>query len=195
MNLIERVNANIEGRMALFGDGEAVLLIKYASLEGDHVEIGCLWGGTAVLAALAKIEAGVKGKVYTIDFMTGGYWVHGDPCVKSRIPTYEDVINNLHKFGVEDSVTVVKTKSNPWPLDKKIKPITVLIDGGHSYEDCLIDWQNVKALEPDYVLIHDYNTDKHPGVQSVVDDVIFKDTDWQHIETVGTLIVFKKANG
>lgn len=193
MILTKRVIDNITGRLALFGDEEADLLIKYASLLGNHVEIGCLWGGTAILAALAKVDVDVEGHVYTIDFMTGGYWVHGDPCVELQIPTYEDVIRNIKVCGVADRVTVVKAKSNPWPLSKAIKPTSVLIDGGHSYEDCLADWQNVKALEPDIVLFHDYATGRHPGVQRVIDEVVFKDCAWQYTETANTMIVFKRA--
>jgi hypothetical protein len=192
MMLTQYVMDNIEGRLALMHEGEPELLIKYASLEGDHVEIGCLWGGSAILAALAKRKAKSEGHIYTIDFMTGGYWVDGDPGAKLKVPTMKAVLDNLKTFGVDESVTVLKTFSDPWPLED-VKPVTVLIDGGHSYEACLKDWENVKAVKPKFVLFHDYATGKHPGVEKVVDEVVRKDEDWRHVETVGTMIVFESV--
>ena len=77
MNLYDRISNKMIGRLATFPE-ELDLLVKYTETEGDHLEIGCLWGGTAVLVALAKIKKKVSGHVYTVDFMQGGMWVKGD---------------------------------------------------------------------------------------------------------------------
>ena len=63
---------HIRGRIAT-RPREAALL--YETIEpGDlYLEVGCLWGGTAILAA-HKAD-----RVITIDFMRGGYWETGDP--------------------------------------------------------------------------------------------------------------------
>jgi hypothetical protein len=192
MNITKWVQDEIDGRLAMITPGETDILIKYASLPGDQVELGCLWGGSAIIAGLAKLQAGVKGHVYTVDFMTGGYWVNGDPGVKLRLPSHEAILGNVRYFGVEKMVSVIKAKTHPWPLDENIQPKTVLIDAGHSYEACLQDWKNVSFLKPDYVLFHDYDTGKHPGVKEVVDKVVKSDPAWRVAEQANTMIVFER---
>ena len=44
MRLTKYFKSGLIGRMAIL-KGEDKLLEKYAALAGDHVEIGCLWGG------------------------------------------------------------------------------------------------------------------------------------------------------
>jgi cephalosporin hydroxylase len=192
LTILEWIKAKIVGRIAI-ADSDANLLMKYAALPGDHVEIGCLWGGTAILSALAKREAGVDGRIYSIDFMTGGFWERGDPCMNRQVPTHDTILKNLKTFDVADRVTVIKDKSSPLPLNANVHPVTVLIDGDHSYEGCLEDWQNVKALKPDYVLFHDYNTGYHPGVLKVVDEVVKNDPRWREVECVNQTIVFERV--
>lgn len=191
-DIVESINNNIVGRLAIFGIEEARTIYDVVKEPGDHIEIGCLWGGTAILAALAKRENNVPGHIYTIDFMQGGYWVHGDPCVGYALPTLDKVLDNMSNFGVNDLVTVFKIASNPWPIANHVHPVSVLIDGGHSYEACLQDWINVKKLQPQFVLIHDYGTGKHPGVQSVVDDIVLKDEDWKLDKIVNTMVVMER---
>lgn len=191
MNLYEQINSKIIGRIAI-RPAEAELLSKYAGKEGDYLDIGCLWGGTAILAALSKIENDVDGHVYTIDSMRGGYWAHGDPEVENEALSYTKVILNLRNFSVESRVDVLVADSNPLPLPKDVKPTVVLIDGDHRYEGCMTDWLNVKKLEPDYVLFHDYNT-KHPGVTRVIDQVKEHDNEYKQIEIVDTMVVFERV--
>ena len=190
MSLHKEINDKIHGRLAITID-ETDMLYKYADRPGIHLEIGTLWGGTAIVAALAKRKHGNGSMVITIDFMKGGYWEHGDPGCKLECPTQNIIKQNLKKFDVFDLVAVIKAESNPLPIEASIKPVTVLIDAGHTYEACLADWNNIKALKPKFVIFHDYNTGKHPGVQRVVDEVVKNDNQWQEVELVNTMIVFK----
>jgi len=193
MRLTKYFKSGLIGRMAIL-KGEDELLKKYAALAGDHVEIGCLWGGTAILAALAKINAGVKGHVYSIDKMSGGYWERGDPGVDYTTPTEERVRRNIERMGVQDRITVIRADSNPLPLPSKVKPVTVLIDGAHSFDGCLRDWENVKRLAPKFVLFHDYGTGKHPGVQAVVDEHVRKDAGWELVDQEQTMLAFGRVD-
>ena len=192
MRLTKYFKSGLTGRMAIL-KGEDKLLEKYAALPGDHVEIGCLWGGTAILAALAKINANKKGHVYSIDKMSGGYWERGDPGCDYAVPKEATIHRNIQRMGVQDRITVIRAESDPLPLPSKVKPVTVLIDGAHSYDGCLRDWQNVKKLAPKFVLFHDYGTGKHPGVQKVVDEHAYKDPDWEFVEGVETMLVFRRV--
>ena len=190
MNLFDLINTNIQGRLALANNAECELLYKYAQTPGNHLELGTLWGGSAIVAGLAKIKYDNSHKVYTVDFMQGGYWNSGDPGCNLKIPTMKTILDNIEMFKLNCFVTSIKESTNPIPVN--IKPTTVLIDAGHSFEDCLKDWNNVKELKPKFVLFHDYNTGKHPGVQRVVDEVVKLDNGWKEVEAVNTMIVFER---
>lgn len=191
--LHEEINKRITGRLALISPAESELLYKYASLDSDYLEIGCLWGGTAILAALAKINNGATGHVYTIDYMKGGYWDRGDPGAGNNKPTLAKVEKNLKRFDVDHRVTILVQSSNPLNLPETVMPRVVLIDGGHSYRSCKEDWENVKKLDPQFILIHDYNSHHHPGVAMVVNEILDHDHEWAEVEKADTLIVFGKA--
>lgn len=192
MNLHDLINEKITGRLALISHNESDLLSKYARLDGDYTEIGCLWGGTAILAALSKRDVGASGHVYTIDSMRGGFWVTGDPLYNREIPTLEKVEQNIKLFGLEENITVIVGDSNPLPLPKDIKPTVVLIDGDHRYTGCMIDWMNVKAIKPNYILIHDYDNG-HPDVQRVVGYIRKHEHAWKEVDRADSLIVFKNV--
>ena len=180
------------GRLALISEAEAALLARYAAIPGDHIDIGCLWGGTAILVALAKRDAGVPGKVITIDPMTGGWWDSEDPAVKLK-PSLELVLENLEKFHLHDNnVQVVVKKSDPWPLSKRIHPVSILIDGDHRYEATAADWRNASATTARYILFHDYASPKHPGVQKAVDELACVDPNWKVVEQDDSMIIFEK---
>lgn len=189
MSWMDEVNKKITGRVALLSDEESEALYSIAYHPGDYVEIGTLWGGTAILAALSKESS--SGHVYTIDFMKGGYWDHGDPTCKHEKPTAGIILDNLQKLGVAHRVSIIKAASNPWPLPDSIKPTTVLIDGDHSYEGCLQDWKNVRPLRPRFVAFHDYGSPTCPGVTRVVNEVVAKDKRYRRVNLAGTLAVYE----
>ena len=191
--LHDEINKKIVGRLALITHDESDLLYKFAGLDSDYLEIGCLWGGTAILAARAKINNGVHGHVYSIDKMEGGYWENGDPVADHKIPTLKKVQENLKRFGVDKRVTIMVQNSHPLDLPEGLMPRVVLIDGAHSYEGCKTDWLNVRKLAPDYVMFHDYASPRHPGVQKVVDEIIESDSEWVEVARADTLIVLGKV--
>ena len=194
MNLYDHISKNITGRIALISRLEAKALERYTARAGDHVEIGCLWGATAILAALAKREAKVEGHVYTIDKMSGGYWETGDPGYSNRIPNRKTIMMNFDRTQTRHDITLIEALSDPWPLPETVKPTTVLIDGSHTYEGCKADWLNVKKLEPEFVLFHDYASGRHPGVQKAVDEILSGDPDWVMVEKADTLLILGKAH-
>lgn len=183
----------MEGRLALASEAEAECLAYYAAIPGDYIEIGTLWGGTALIAGLAKEDSGTLGDVYTIDRMRGGWWDTQDPIVK-RPPTPRDVLANLARYKVAYRTHVIMSESHPWPLPASIEPTVIFIDGDHSREGCLQDWHNAKTRARYFVLFHDYASSKHPGVQSAVDAGVITDPDWQHVKTVGTIAVFSRID-
>jgi len=176
------------GRLALASEAEAGLLaeiVRYCS--GAHVEIGCLWGGTAIVAALAK----AAGAVITIDPMTGGWWDTLDPAVRER-PTPAAVLDNFLMFDVAHKISIVREKSDPWPLPVELLPDTILIDGDHSYEGALADWRNAVIYARRYILVHDCD-ERHPGVQRMVEETAMSEPCWSELCRVETMIVFERV--
>jgi hypothetical protein len=192
MGLCAEINAGITGRLALFSDAEAeALYALVAGQAGDHVEIGTLWGATAVLAGLAKVRGKRKGTVYTIDYMRGGFWDHGDPGHQQLKPTPRTVVENLRAFGLQGRVVPVRAPSFPFPLPGLL-PATALIDAGHEYEPCLRDWESLRPITSGAIAFHDYD-ERHPGVRRVVDEVARKDPHWAWREAVDTLAIFERV--
>ena len=151
------------------------------------MEIGTLWGGTAIIAALA----GAK-KVITIDSMDGIRWNKPDPYYPDEIVTKERILSNFHAFGVEDRIELIHAKSYPFPL-KNIYPDITLIDGDHG-KDVLFDWESVKGITKRLILVHDYHSPKLPMVTHVVDVLVEADLDWEFIGQVDCTAILKRKN-
>lgn len=189
--LIDYVNKRLIGRMALHGYEEAELIAKTVEVPGLHVETGCLWGGTAILAALAKNMNKAVGHIVSIDFMLGKFWDSEDLEIHKR-PTPQDVYMNMIRFHAEGAISVLRCSSYPWPLAGHIKPVTALIDGDHSEKGCHRDWESLKNITEKSVMFHDYHK-YYPGVQKVVDEIVRKDDNWKEVGHAIRLIVFERV--
>jgi len=189
-NTVQWIRDEMQGRIAI-SDAEIELFLNVVHGQGCYVEVGCLWGGTAILAALV----GDVKKVITIDKAEIGYWDTGDTGIAGKpMVTLRAVLENFAKFGVADRINLVVSKSDPWPLRMDLRPDVVMIDGDHSYEGCLQDWNNVRTIT-DVVMLHDYQSGRHIGVDRVVDEVIREDTEWEITDHIGTLIVVERVCG
>lgn len=190
-DLVDYVNKRLIGRVALNGDDQAELLAEITGGPGIHVEIGCLWGGTAILAALAKRHNKSGGHVFSIDVMMGGFWDTEDPEIHKR-PHPSDALENILRFNLAGDISIIRANSHPWPLAPHLAPNTALIDGDHSYEGCLRDWHSLRDLVTDKVMFHDYH-EYYPGVRRVVDNLLFGNPAWREYAHVGRLIVFERV--
>jgi len=140
--------------------------------KGDHLEIGTAYGGT-LFAALKSMEyCGRKGLVYSID-----------PFGEDRRDTVHKAVekefwNNVRHFGYEDRIRQIKEFTGPnyeFPI-KGRRFATALIDGDHSYEYVLNDWNNVKNIVACYVMFHDYK--QYDSIKQVVDEHAQHEKNW-----------------
>lgn len=184
-DLFDRIIVGIDGRIAMKRE-EAELLARTVADSRLHVEIGCLWGASAILAALAGAE-----RVFTIELGSGGYWDNGDPSLHSRLPTLDAVRGNFEAFGVADRVTLINANSHIWPLPL-IEADTVFIDGDHGYEGLMRDWKSVRSLAR-RVLIHD-NADNYPEIQRAI-QIIRHYPGWKLVDEAGSLVVLERHQG
>jgi hypothetical protein len=176
MSSFEYVNDLIQGHICMTKE-EAEVLAKKVCVDGDHLEIGTMWGGSAILAALVKQDYGFEGKVVVIDPFCDSDGAHGHPNA--------DIFwSNAEKLGVKDRMELIQEYSHPWPL-KDRKFATALIDGNHNDPWPERDWNNVKECA-DVVLIHDY-CHRESAVFALVESI-----EWPRVGEVERLVVFEK---
>lgn len=156
------------------GGGHALEVVAStaAGLPGDHLEIGALWGATAIVAALAKKLSGTPGRVVCIDPME---YVHYEvwqasirqkitPEVANTIPTV--VMRNAEALGVE--LELVRAPSQPWPVSGRFS--SVLIDGWHEGEMPYLDIMSAMSCS-DLVMVDDANI-AYPSVLDAIGSVL-----------------------
>lgn len=163
--LYDHVSSGIIGRIGITRQ-EAEL---FCSLVHGHtyLEIGSLWGGTAILAALEGAT-----RVISVDVMIGGWWITGDPIV-GGVPSADNLRRNAEKFGVEDEITWIRANSRLWPVPANLFDV-IMVDGDHSYEGCTLDLDNALKFAKKFVLVHDVD-DNHPGVIRAIQDAPYLD--------------------
>ena len=183
--LLRSINKKIIGRAAI-SEPEAELIVKYTKDSGIHYEIGCLWGGTTLLALLAGAS-----RVHTVDMMKGGFWDTGDPAVGLRTPSAKIILQNFTNFGVSHRVSIYSCKSHPLPMPTHLRPETAFIDGGHTYKVAHQDWLNLKDITRRYILFHDWQR-SHQPVQDLIENVVMKDEGWTLVERARTVGVFQR---
>lgn len=112
---------------------------------GDYVEVGCAYGGTAILVALTKKVFDAPGKVVTIDSF------EGKTCPR------ETAINNIVGFGLEQHIEVIQANSHPWPLAPDRRFVVGYVDGAHHDDMPYNDLVSMSKCVSKYILVHDYD--------------------------------------
>lgn len=146
-------------------------LLKYVEKAGDghHVEIGTLFGGSAIAVALLKEALGYSGMVVCIDPLDGYYSQYAPRAdqidTQSGYPVTKDtLVDNLQMFGVENKVVIIQKRSEDVILDGW-EFVTAYIDGDHIGDAPYRDWKLVKDVTTKYIVFDNYD-DIHPDVRS-----------------------------
>lgn len=173
------VEAELEGRIATTKEACGVLAEHIGSLKGDHVEIGALYGATAVLAALVKSD----GMVFTIDPVDEyGYYGGDDYHINSR-PTQDILRRNFEHFGVSERIVHVNAFSHPFPV-RGILFDSAFIDGDHTYSGVMQDIQSLKTRVIGPMIFDNAADPVYPGVKQAVMEFVdggdFHLIDWKH---------------
>ncbi len=98
--LYNSIQKGIKGRYAMWVQ-DAVAWYTLNKVEGDTLEIGTAFGGSAIIASKAKQDAGVNGLIYCVDPQDGTY---GNDMQTQERATIEITTGNFDKFGVENIV-------------------------------------------------------------------------------------------
>ena len=168
-DIVQLVDSKIIGRLAnKYGDVEldnVHVLLDFVSRAGggNHLEIGTLFGGSAIAVALLKLQLGQTGVIVCIDPLDGYYKMDGSGDDKSGIPvTPETLFRNIESFFVEDRILVMRAYSQLCS-NLGIQFSTAYIDGDHKRGVPLSDWDLVKDMVSKYV-IFDNCDELHPEV-------------------------------
>jgi len=180
LDIAEKVVKEIEGRAADGGISLPFVAAMVANApDGDHVEIGSLFGASAIAAALMKKELGHEGKVYCVDPYNAEERAKNviiDPAQQHLLSgTPEALMANAEKFGVE--LTLIQKKSDPWPEELETNMfVTAYIDGAHGGEAPWRDFENLRGRVTNYIGADNYE-EEYPAVVKAFHDAM--DTiDW-----------------
>jgi len=170
---------NIKGRVA---DG-GVSLPWLASMAlqagtGDHLDIGTLFGASALVVALAKKWAGIEGEVYCIDpwEVRSGIAVNAAVKPEEICAAMQDVSENAERFGVP--LKLIKAKSEPVPPELEGHSFaSVYIDGDHLKGQPLRDFQLYAPMVTKYIGFDNYE-EGYPDVMAAVRHIMLNDQGW-----------------
>jgi len=153
----------------------------YLAGDGDHVDIGALYGASAIMAAKVKKRFDLKGTVYAIDPY--------DPVVRENqaapqpgmqgqlSATPEEFWKNVDEFGLKDRIKLIQKRSYPWPEELKDKVFaSAYIDGEHSGTGPWDDFLNLRGRVTKYIGCDNYE-EEYPDVVSAMQQAMNTE-DW-----------------
>jgi len=158
----------------MLGLEAAELLMEcVANTDGDYIEIGAAFGGSAILAAKAMSER--PGTVYCIDNFLGVNML------ESMDAVWVAFWRNIISHGVEQRVVAFNQSHPPFPDPIHFHEFSVgLIDGDHLGEGPLKDFLSLDSRVTDYLLFD--NSDQEP-IEITVQAAI-KGGDWEEYKTI-----------
>ena len=155
--------------------------------RGPVVEIGRLFGGTAVIMGLAARAVGSRFKVFSFD-------------------PYPHPFNDrlLEIYGVADEVVLVDTASESGAMfwaGAQMPPVELLhVDGDHRYEAVVKDiqlWRPLLATGA-RIMFDDYGWNAHKlagSTRAIFDEVISRRDHWGEIDCLGHSLTAIKRTG
>lgn len=185
--IIQRVKLEMLGRMADECNNTA-LMAEMTLCDGDHLEIGTLHGGSAIVVALLKRAYGYSGRVVCLDPFDGYYPKtkhYRSRDVLTNVPvSVETLRENMKRFDVE--LEIVQAYSIPFPISGRTFA-TAYIDGNHWGDAPLQDFQNVSQVTEKFI-IFDNCGDRWPDVTAACD---YAETVWQPYKRQGITCIVR----
>ncbi len=176
-----------------------------AAMLGPCLEIGSFCGKSAVYIGSACREKGVT--LFTIDHHRGSEeqqpgQLYFDPDIydekSGEINSLPLLRNTLRTAGLEDTVIPMITGSGVAVRNWATPLGMVFIDGGHSYESALSDYQNwgPHLLGGGFLVFHDIYTDASKGGQAPRQVYIkaLDSGDFDGLPMVNTLGILRKRH-
>ena len=162
---------------------------------GNHLEIGTLFGGSAIAVALAKKKYNQPGMVVCVDPLNGYYQdKQPEPSMidspSGVAVTPETLFENILKFGVRDRILVLGAKSEAI-VNLDMKFTTAYIDGDHEGDAPLEDWELVKDKVSRFVIFDNYG-EEYPSVVNACEFAASL-PDWRCVHAGGISFVVERV--
>jgi hypothetical protein len=140
--------------------------------DGDHVDIGTLYGASAIGVALMKKELGIKGDVYCIDPYDDEVrdeLVHAGDGLSTPVSASEEALfHNAEHFGVE--LKLIKEYSHPWPKELENNTFaSAYIDGDHVGNGPRNDFENLAGRVSGYIGTDNFEEEYPDVVASMIE--------------------------
>jgi len=187
---------------------EGICLYNYAlnsSKKGPILEIGSYCGKSTIYLATAAKE--YNGCVYSVDHHTGSEenqvgWEYHDIELfdeeTGRINSFPEFMRNLRKANLLDTVVPIVSDSLLVSRYWKIPLSMVFIDGGHTMEAALNDFNNWKdkIIKGGILAIHDVfpNPDDGGRPPYEIYRKALSEKNFKEVEAVKSLRVLEKLN-
>ena len=132
---------------------------RLAARDGDHVEIGSLFGASARVAAGVKTKYEYTGTVYCIDPMEfdsheACIRLEGNDSQKMMLREQFQIFSDATKaYG--DRIRLIRKPSYPWPLEDDQRFVTAFIDGWHYGDGPLNDAKKLVDVVSEMILLDD----------------------------------------
>jgi predicted O-methyltransferase YrrM len=123
---------------------------------GDHLDIGSLFGASAIVAALTKKELGHEGKVICLDpYEPRDEHIGGNMPPEKLNGSPEELMANAEAFDVE--IELVQAKSQPWPEELEDATFSsAFIDGDHMGETPYLDFMECAKRTSGFIGIDNF---------------------------------------
>jgi len=187
---------------------EGICLYNYAlnsSKKGPILEIGSYCGKSTIYIATAAKK--YSGCVYSVDHHTGSEenqvgWEYHDIELfdeeTGRINSFPEFMRNLRKANLLDTVVPIVSDSSLVSRYWKIPLSMVFIDGGHTMEAALNDFNNWKdkIIKGGILAIHDVfpNPDDGGRPPYEIYRKALSEENFKEVEAVKSLRVLEKLN-
>jgi len=153
-----------------YEEGETLYdLARACTGRGVIVEIGS-WKGKSTTCLGLGSRAGAGVRIFAVDRHTDG--------------TFPEWEKHVAEAGIEDLVTPLKGRSQDVVHDFHEEIELLFIDGAHTYDLVLEDWEGwvPKVVPGGVVAMHD--TTGFPGVKRVAEEHLFKSRDFRGVRFV-----------
>jgi len=175
MELAEYVQKNMYGWWGGSGHCAVVLGSIFDRItRGNHLEIGTLFGATAIYSALIMERDRIDGLVYTIDpcvYESHEYCSRAAGNLTPEIVKHQPEIiqENIKKFELENRIVFIQKSSIPIPEDiYGIEFNSCFIDGYHYNGYPLIDVKNcIELLVIKHIVLDDTHN-RYPDVMKAM---------------------------
>lgn len=201
---VQHTEALCEGRLATTAEDVVARALAARSRRVDELkvlEIGVLFGVSASFMHMALSPFYKRVRLVLLDPFDGYYGSeHLDPLTGQKV-SRGAVERNLRRAAIPlEDVTILEGFSTDKAIQESALlegPYDVLvIDGDHTYDGIRADFeQYAMMLAPGGILIiDDYGSEDWPDVTKYVDDVVAKDSRFEHLGTLSRTSVFQRQD-